>query len=170
MKDEYNKAVSSLDLFAGENGAVQGSSIAFSISNTMTSIFRYSQDGKFLSDFGIQVDKTGNMTLDEEKLKNAFKEDQETAKQYFFGFAGLGHDMEKRLDGIFGDEGVIGKRSKSIEKQVKVLEDKIKDIDTINKERQTAIIDKYSKLESTLAELDSQLKTIKAMTKTKSDD
>ncbi|HDX9638741.1 TPA: flagellar hook-associated protein 2 [Bacillus mobilis] len=170
MKDEYNKAVSSLDLFAGENGAVQGSSIAFSISNTMTSIFRYSQDGKFLSDFGIQVDKTGNMTLDEEKLKNAFKEDQETAKQYFFGFAGLGHDMEKRLDGIFGDEGVIGKRSKSIEKQVKALEDKIKDIDTINKERQTAIIDKYSKLESTLAELDSQLKTIKAMTKTKSDD
>ncbi|GAB6462333.1 flagellar hook-associated protein 2 [Bacillus cereus] len=170
MKDEYNKAVSSLDLFAGENGAVQGSSIAFSISNAMTSIFRYSQDGKFLSDFGIQVDKTGNMTLDEEKLKNAFKEDQDTAKQYFFGFAGLGHDMEKRLDGIFGDEGVIGKRSKSIEKQVKALEDKIKDIDTINKERQTAIIDKYSKLESTLAELDSQLKTIKAMTKTKSDD
>ena len=47
MKDEYNKAVSNLDLFAGENGAVQGSSIAFSISNAMTSIFRYSQNGKF---------------------------------------------------------------------------------------------------------------------------
>lgn len=95
MKDEYNKAVSTLDLFAGENGAVQGSSIAFSISNTMTNIFRYSQDGKFLNDFGIQVDKSGNMTLDEEKLKNAFKEDQETVKQFFFGFTGLGHDMEK---------------------------------------------------------------------------
>ncbi|ARO64114.1 Flagellar hook-associated protein 2 [Bacillus cereus] len=170
MKDEYNKAVSTLDLFAGENGAVQGSSIAFSISNTMTNIFRYSQDGKFLNDFGIQVDKSGNMTLDEEKLKNAFKEDQETVKQFFFGFTGLGHDMEKKLNGIFGDEGVIGKRSKSIEKQVKDLDDKIRDIDKVNKEKQITIIDKYSKLESTLAALDNQLKTIKAMTKTKSDD
>ncbi|HHP5606683.1 TPA: flagellar hook-associated protein 2 [Bacillus paranthracis] len=170
MKDEYNKAVSNLDLFAGENGAVQGSSIAFSISNTMTSIFRYSQNGKFLNDFGIQVDKKGNMTLDEEKLKNAFKEDQETVKQFFFGFTGVGHDMEKRLDAIFGDEGVIGKRSKSIEKQVKDLDGKIRDIDNVNKEKQKTIIEKYSKLESTLAELDNQLKTIKAMTKTKSDD
>ncbi|GCF67343.1 MULTISPECIES: flagellar hook-associated protein 2 [Bacillus] len=170
MKDEYNKAVANLDLFAGENGAVQGSSIAFSINNMMTGIFRYSSDGKYLNDFGIQVDKNGNMNLDEEKLKNAFKEDQETAKQFFFGITGLGHDMEKRLDGIFGDEGVIGKRSKSIEKQVKDLDDKIRDIDNINQEKQKAIIDKYSKLESTLAALDSQLKTIKAMTKQKSDD
>ncbi|KUF34624.1 flagellar hook-associated protein 2 [Bacillus cereus] len=170
MKDEYNKAVSTLDLFAGENGAVQGSSIAFSISNTMTSLFRYSQDGKFLFNFGIQVEKNGKMNLDEEKLKQAFKENPETAKQFFFGFSGLGHDMEKQLEGIFGDEGIIGKRSKSIEKQVKDLDDKMRDIDNINKEKQQTIIDKYSKLESTLAELDSQLKTIKAMTKTKSDD
>ncbi|WP_000896520.1 flagellar hook-associated protein 2 [Bacillus anthracis] len=170
MKDEYNKAVSNLDLFAGENGAVQGSSIAFSISNAMTSIFRYSQNGKFLNDFGIQVDKSGKMNLDEEKLKNAFKENPETAKQFFFGFSGLGHQMEKQLDGIFGDEGIIGKRSKSIEKQMKNLDDKIRYIDGVNKEKQQAIIDKYSKLESTLAELDSQLKTIKAMTKQKSDD
>ena len=59
MKDEYNKAVANLDLFAGENGAVQGSSIAFSINNMMTGIFRYSSDGKYLNDFGIQVDKMG---------------------------------------------------------------------------------------------------------------
>ncbi|AIE78928.1 Flagellar hook-associated protein FliD [Bacillus cereus] len=39
-----------------------------------------------------------------------------------------------------------------------------------NKEKQQAIIDKYAKLEKTLAALDSQLKTIKAMTKQKSDD
>ena len=48
------------------------------------------------------------MNLDEEKLKQAFKENPETAKQFFFGFSGLGHDMEKQLEGIFGDEGIIG--------------------------------------------------------------
>ena len=56
--------------------------------------------------------------------------------------------MEKQLDGIFGDEGIIGKRSKSIEKQMKNLDDKIRYIDGVNKEKQQAIIDKYSKLES----------------------
>lgn len=170
MKDEYNKAVKNLDLFTGKNGVMQGNNVSFAISNAMTSIFKFSQDDKYLFSFGIQIDKTGNMTLDEEKLKTAFKENPESTKQFFFGLNGLGHDTEKKLDGIFGDEGIIGKRSKSIEKQVTDLERKIQDIDKVNKEKQTTIIDKYAKLESQLALLDSQLKTIKAMTKTKSDD
>lgn len=170
MKDEYNKAVKSLDLFAGENGVMQGNNVSFAISNAMTSIFKFSQDDKFLFSFGVQIDKSGNMTLDEEKLKAAFKENPETTKQFFFGLNGLGHNAEKRFEGIFGDEGIIGKRSKSIEKQVTDLERKIQDIDTVNKEKQKTIIDKYAKLESQLALLDSQLKTIQAMTKTKSDD
>ncbi|PEY66930.1 flagellar filament capping protein FliD [Bacillus cereus] len=170
MKDEYNNAVKSLDLFSGENGVMQGNNVSFAISNAMTSSFRFSQDDKYLFSFGIQIDKTGNMTLDEEKLKIAFKENPESTKQFFFGFNGIGHDIDKKLEGIFGDEGIIGKRSKSIEKQVTDLERKIQDIDTINKKKQESIIDKYAKLESQLALLDSQLQTIKAMTKTKSDD
>lgn len=170
MKDEYNKAVGNLDLFAGENGAMQGNNISFSLSNTMTSLFKYSQDNKYLFSFGIQVDKTGKMTLDEEKLNTAFKENPEAAKQFFFGFNGIAHEMEKKLDGIFGDEGVIGKRSKSIDDQLKELDKKIATIDVMNKQKQEDIVNKYQKLESTLAELDSQLKTIQAMTKTKSDE
>ncbi|MGI2750039.1 flagellar hook-associated protein 2 [Bacillus cytotoxicus] len=170
MKDEYNKAVSSLDLFAGKNGALQGSSVAFSIQSAMTSLFSYSQDKTFLFSFGIEVDKTGIMKLDEAKLTTAFKENPETTKQFFFGLNGLGHNMEKKLDKIFGDEGFIGKRSKSIDEQVSKLNQKISDIDTINKTKQISIIDKYAKLESTLALLDMQLKTMKAMTKQKSDD
>lgn len=170
MRDEYNKAVSTLDLFAGENGAMQGNNVAFSISNTMTSVFRYKQDDKFMFSFGIEVDKTGKMVLDEEKLIKAFKESPETAKQFFFGFNGLGHEIEKKLDGILGDEGVIGQRSKSIEGQIKELDKKIDAIDKLNKQKQETIIDKYSKLEQQLSMLDQQLKTIKAMTKQKSDD
>lgn len=62
------------------------------------------------------------MTLDEEKLKTAFKENPNLRNNFSFGLNGLGHDTEKKLDGIFGDEGIIGKRSKSIEKQVTDLE------------------------------------------------
>lgn len=170
MKDEYNKAVSTLDLFAGENGAMQGSNMAFSIGNAMKSVFTYSKDNKYLSSFGIEVDKTGIMTLDEEKLKTAFKEQPETAKQFFFGVNGLGYEMEKKLNGIFGDEGSIDRRSKSIDEQLRKIDEKIADIDEMNKYRQEAIIDKYSKLEQELAMLDLQLKSMKAMTGQKDDD
>ena len=37
------------------------------------------------------------MTLDEEKLKIAFKENPESTKQFFFGFNGIGHDIDKSL-------------------------------------------------------------------------
>ena len=49
----------------------------------------------------------------------------------------------KNLDGVFGDEGVIGKRSKSIDEQIRKIDRKIKDIDELNKQRQEAIVDKY---------------------------
>ena len=41
MKDEYNKAVKSLDLFAGENGVMQGSNVSFAINNAMTGILNF---------------------------------------------------------------------------------------------------------------------------------
>lgn len=55
-------------------------------------------------------------------------------------FNGIGHDIDKKLEGIFGDEGIIGKRSKSIEKQVTDLERKIQDIDTINKKNKNQLL------------------------------
>lgn len=170
MKDEYNKAVSNLDLYAGENGVMQGSNVAFSIQNAMTSIFSYNKDDTYLSSFGIQVDKTGIMTLDEEKLKTAFKENAEGTKQFFFGLNGIGYEMEKKLDKIFGDQGFIGERSKSIDDQVRDIDSKLATIDALNKVQQEAVIAKYSKLESDLAALNSQLQMIQAMTKTEKDD
>ena len=41
MKDEYNNAVKSLDLFSGENGVMQGNNVSFVISNAMTSILNF---------------------------------------------------------------------------------------------------------------------------------
>ncbi|MFE6588822.1 flagellar filament capping protein FliD, partial [Bacillus mobilis] len=57
-----------------------------------------------------------------------------------------------------------------IDDRVGKLDLKINDIDIQNKQKQEDIVKKYQKLESTLAALDSQLKTIKAMTKQKNDD
>lgn len=170
MVAEYNKAVSTVDLFAGKDGVFQGQVIMQSVRQAMNNVVTSSQDDNYLFSFGIQLKQDGTMEVNDEKLTQALKEKPDAAKQFFFGSNGLGKMMEEPLDKLFGDKGVVGERVKSIDSRVSDLDKKIKDIEKQNLDKQKDIVTKYQKLESTLAALDSQLKTIKAMTKQKSDD
>ncbi|MBE7103211.1 flagellar hook-associated protein 2 [Bacillus cereus] len=170
MVADYNKAVSTIDIFAGKGGAFQGQAIMQSVRQAMNNVVTFSQDGNYLFSFGIQLKQDGTMEVNDEQLTQALKDKPDAAKQFFFGSNGLGKMMEEPLDKLFGDKGVVGERVKNIDSRVSDLDKKIKDIETQNLQKQDEIVKKYQKLESTLAELDSQLKTIKAMTKQKSDD
>ncbi|PDY94044.1 flagellar hook-associated protein 2 [Bacillus toyonensis] len=170
MVADYNKAVNTVDIFAGKGGAFQGQAIMQSVRQAMNNVVTFSQDGNYLFTFGIQLKQDGTMEVNDEKLTQALKEKPDAAKQFFFSSNGLGKMMEEPLDKLFGDKGVVGERVKNIDSRVSDLDKKIKDIETQNLQKQDEIVKKYQKLESTLAALDSQLKTIKAMTKQKSDD
>ena len=170
MVADYNKAVSTVDIFAGKGGAFQGQAIMQSVRQAMNSVVTFSQEGNYLFSFGIQLKQDGTMEVNDEALTKALKEKPDAAKQFFFSSNGLGKMMEEPLDKLFGDKGVVGERVKNIDSRVSDLDKKIKDIETQNLQKQDEIVKKYQKLESTLAALDSQLKTIKAMTKQKSDD
>ncbi|MFF1992538.1 flagellar hook-associated protein 2 [Bacillus mycoides] len=170
MVAEYNKAVSTVDLFAGKDGVFQGQVIMQSVRQAVNNVVTFSQDDNYLFSFGIQLKQDGTMEVNEEKLTQALKEKPDAAKQFFFGSNGLGKMMEEPLERIFGDKGVVGERVKNIDSRVSDLDKKIRDIEKQNLQKQDEIVKKYQKLESTLAALDSQLKTIKAMTKQKSDD
>lgn len=170
MVADYNKAVSTIDIFFGKGGAFQGQAIMQSVRQAMNNVVTFSQDGNYLFSFGIQLKQDGTMEVNDEQLTKALKDKPDAAKQFFFGSNGLGKMMEDPLDKLFGDKGVVGERVKNIDSRVSDLDKKIKDIETQNLQKQDEIVKKYQKLESTLAALDSQLKTIKAMTKQKSDD
>ncbi|EJP95888.1 MULTISPECIES: flagellar hook-associated protein 2 [Bacillus] len=170
MVAEYNKAVSTVDLFAGKDGVFQGQVIMQSVRQALNNVVTFSQDDNYLFSFGIQLKQDGTMEVNEEKLTQALKEKPDAAKQFFFGSNGLGKMMEEPLERLFGDKGVVGERVKNIDSRVSDLDKKIRDIEKQNLQKQDEIVKKYQKLESTLAALDSQLKTIKAMTKQKSDD
>ncbi|OJD41423.1 MULTISPECIES: flagellar hook-associated protein 2 [Bacillus] len=170
MVADYNKAVSTVDIFAGKGGAFQGQAVMQSVRQAMNNVVTFSQDGNYLFSFGIQLKQDGTMEVNDEALTKALKEKPDAAKQFFFSSNGLGKMMEEPLDKLFGDKGVVGERVKSIDSRVSDLDKKIKDIETQNLQKQDEIVKKYQRLESTLAALDSQLKTIKAMTKQKSDD
>ncbi|PHA01936.1 flagellar filament capping protein FliD [Bacillus pseudomycoides] len=170
MVSDYNKGVSSMDLFSGENGVLQGQNIMQSIQKVMNDAVTFTQNGKYLFSFGIESNKDGTLKVDEEKLTNALKEDPAAAKQFFFGPDGLGKQIDKKLDKIFGETGMIGEHVKSIDERVTKLDRKIQDIDNVNKQKQDDIVKKYANLEKQLAMMDNQLKAIQAMTKPKSDD
>ena len=152
MVADYNKAVSTVDIFAGKGGAFQGQAIMQSVRQAMNNVVTFSQDGNYLFTFGIQLKQDGTMEVNDEKLTQALKENR-CAKQFFFSSNGLGKMMEEPLDKLFGDKGVVGERVKNIDSRVSDLDKKIKDIETQNLQKQDEIVKKYQKLESTLARL-----------------
>lgn len=83
MVSNYNQAVSTVELFGGKNGALQGQNIMGDIRRIMNNIVTYSQDGNYLFSYGIQVTKEGTLQVDEAKLTNALKENPDAAKQFF---------------------------------------------------------------------------------------
>ncbi|HDX9590442.1 TPA: flagellar hook-associated protein 2 [Bacillus pseudomycoides] len=170
MVESYNKAVSTMELFGGKGGALQGKGIMSTIQQAMHSVATFAKDGKYLYSFGIQMNKDGTMKVDEAKLTKALKEEPESAKQFFFGRDGLGKQMTNKLDKIFGDQGIITKHIQDLENPINKLDDKIRDIDLQNQRKQDDIVQKYANLEKTLSMLDYQLKSIQAMTKSKKDD
>ncbi|MDA1841187.1 flagellar hook-associated protein 2 [Bacillus cereus group sp. BfR-BA-01428] len=170
MVADYNKAVGTVDIFDGKNGAFQGQAVMQSVRQMMNNVVTFSKDGNYLFTYGIQLKQDGTMQVDDEKLTKALKDNPDAAKQFFFSSNGIGKMMEEPIEKLFGDKGVIGERVKGIDSRVSDLDKKIKDIEAQNLQKQDEIVKKYQKLESTLAALDSQLKTIKAMTKQKSDD
>lgn len=170
MVESYNKAVATMVDFGGKDRPLQGKGIMSTIQQAMHGVATFAKDGKYLYSFGVQMNKDGTMKVDEEKLSKALKEEPEAAKQFFFGRDGIGKQMTKKLDGIFGDQGIITQHVKDLEDPIRKLDEKIRDIDLQNTRKQESIVKKYADLEKTLGMLDYQLKSIQAMTKTKKDD
>ncbi|MCM3736631.1 flagellar hook-associated protein 2 [Bacillus cytotoxicus] len=170
MVESYNKAVSTMDDFGGKDRPLQGHGTMSTIRQAMQGVATFAKDGKYLYSFGVRMNKDGTMKVDEAKLTEALKENPEAAKQFFFGRDGLGKQMTKKLDGVFGDQGVIAKHLERLEEPIKDIDAKISDIDLQNTRKQESIVQKYANLEKTLGMLDYQLKSIQAMTKSKKDD
>ena len=74
MVADYNKAVSTVDIFAGKGGAFQGQAIMQSVRQAMNNVVTFSQDGNYLFTFGIQLKQDGTMEVNDEKLTQALKE------------------------------------------------------------------------------------------------
>ncbi|MFX3622733.1 MAG: flagellar hook-associated protein 2 [Ectobacillus sp.] len=170
MVTEYNNAVGKLETYAGEAGVLQGSTAALSTSRALASLAMFQLNGKYASSFGIQMDKTGRITLDKQKLQEAFKQDADGAKAFFFGINGLGKHLDSGLNKVFGETGIIGGKLKSFDDELKRVNDQIAKIDELNRTKQDAIIAKYAKFEQQMAALNAQLSYIKAATKQPDDD
>lgn len=170
MTSEYNNAIGKLESYGGEGGALQGSNVILNTSRALASIGSFQAGGAYASSFGIQMDKTGRVTLDTAKLQEAFKKDPEGAKAFFFGANGLGKNIESQLDKVFGETGIIGGKIKSFDEELKKVNAQISKIDDLNRTKQDAIIAKYAKLEQQMSALNTQLNYIKAATKQPSED
>ena len=86
MVADYNKAVSTIDIFAGKGGAFQGQAIMQSVRQAMNNIVKFSQDGNYLFSFGIQLKQDGTMEVNDEKLTTSVKRQAGCSEAIFLWF------------------------------------------------------------------------------------
>lgn len=171
MVNSFNAAAAKLASYTGEGTYMQAGSIALATSRAMSNMVMFkSAAGQYLSQYGIEVDKTGRLSVNETKLQEAFKNDPDAAKAFFFGTSGIAKTMDTELDKIFGETGLTTTKLKSIDDQLSDISQKLADIDTQNQAKQEAIVAKYALFEQQMSLLNNQLASIKALTKSNSDD
>lgn len=171
MVDSFNTAISTLASYTAEGTYMQAGNIALATSRAMSNMVMFkSNAGQYLSHYGIEVDKTGRLSVDTTKLQEAFKNDPDAAKAFFFGTSGIAKTMDTELDEIFGETGLTTTKLKSIDDQLSDISKKLADIDMQNQAKQEAIVAKYALFEQQMSLLNTQLASIKALTKSDSND
>ncbi len=109
-------------------GVFQGTSEIISLKSDLQSmISTFTKDGKNISDFGLDIDRYGKMSLDSSKLDSVFKEDLESAQLFFQGTGDKKGLFGKLEDEIFdlstSSDSPLKSLSSGLNTKIATLED-----------------------------------------------
>lgn len=117
----------------------------------------------FMSDIGVEFDKTGALTFKEDKFNKFMEKDFESLSQMFTGAFGFAFQMKGLLKGYTqSGTGMLDQREAAIRTRIKNIDDQI-DVKQRNLERrQQSLTEQYSRLEASLGALQRQSQYLSA--------
>src|SRR5699024_6402472 len=121
--------------------------------------------GSYSFEFGLSVDKSGVVSLDKDKLKDAIAQNPDKVKNFFFGPQGVTKQMTKKMDEIFGTSGTLTSELDGMSKELSDIQSKLDNIDKQNEVLKESIIDKYAGFEVRIGTLNQQYKMVSALIK-----
>ena len=159
--DALNAVIDEIDSLTAYNpatkasGLLAGNSVARDIRNTLLSAVLPS-DGSTLANLGIQMDRSGNVVLDEAKFTRAYAADP-AAVTTAFGAGGFAGRVSTIAEGASNkSDGALTTAIASRQSGIKRLTDSIAEWDVRLELRETTLSRQYTALEVVLNQMNSQ--------------
>jgi flagellar hook-associated protein 2 len=152
--------------FAGDSGL---QTIEYRLRNLMHEGFGVGEPGDekfkvyFMSDIGIEFDKSGALTFKEDKFQKFMEKDFDGLSEIFTGSFGMGYQMKTLVSGYTQlGNGMLGMRENALKQRIRSIDDQIDQKQRNLDRRQQSLTEQFSRLEASLGAMQRQQQYLSA--------
>ncbi len=117
----------------------------------------------YLNEIGVEFDKTGQLTFKEEKFNKSVEKDFESIAQAITGPDGLATQLRTQFDTYTrGSDGFLSLKEQGLRRRIKDIDDQIEQKNMILDKRKQALVERFSRLEGTIGNLQRQQQYLSA--------
>ncbi|QIZ76801.1 flagellar filament capping protein FliD [Ferrimonas lipolytica] len=128
--DDSDEDEDTVEVGVDEVGVLKGdSSVRMLRSDLRELVFVPAPNGMTLSDIGVEMDRDGQLSLNEEKFEEALANDSGAVEEMFAGPGGIIESFDAKIDPFLSSSGIIDVKQDSIETQQRTLEDDMAEFD-----------------------------------------
>lgn len=162
----YNNLMSLMDDLAGydsatgEGGVMQGDYITRMISNQIRSVLgspvaSVSSEFNTLSEFGIEIDEYGVMTLDPSRLDEMVSSDLTSLSKVFSNEDGVATRLDSDLTSYLRSDGLLEVRSNTLNETLNDVEDERLRLNTRLADYEAQLFEQFNAMDAIVAQLNS---------------
>ncbi|MGM0471743.1 MAG: flagellar filament capping protein FliD [Bacillota bacterium] len=177
--DQYNSTMefindkSNYDEESEEADALQGDStlmrLASNLRQTITSDVDTNNKYNNLSLVGIEIDRSGEMSFDQDKFKAALDEAPGEVRELFNaseddqGFAGVATKLDNYVNDLVQTGGIIPERIDMYENRIQSAKDEMDSLEDRLSSRKETLEEEFNAMQSSIAELNNQSSNMNSM-------
>ncbi|MGM0370456.1 MAG: flagellar filament capping protein FliD [Bacillota bacterium] len=171
--DQYNSSMGFIsdkldyDASSEEAAVLQGDGTLMRLSSNLRNEIMSSVDSDSdynqLATIGIEIDREGTMSFDEDKFETALEDDPEGVKKLFNakeddqGFDGVATKLDSTLDALTRTNGTIPNKIDLYDNRINNVDDEISDLQSDLQSRQESLRDKFTNMETSISEMQAQM-------------
>ena len=137
-------------------GVLKGDSSLRMLQNSMrNSVFEAAPNGMRLSDVGIEMTRDGKLSIDEDKLSQALKDDPDAIKEMFTASGSYVDRIDTIIDPFTKSSGYLDLKQSNLDKQIDRVEDSMSRHDYQMQQRYQIYLSQFTAMENTINQLNS---------------
>lgn len=167
---QYNNLISTIDgeLYSSESKIEDKSTLRTIVEGIKDKLFgSYGEDDDLsIFNFGLEVDKSGVLSLDSEKFNEALEDNIDSLKDLFIGAAekpGLGTQLKEYVDSLDSFDGLLTKYEENMNSRKESLEEEVEEAQESLDSRYAILSQQFASYGAVIAQFENQFSGLKMM-------